>query len=158
MEREWQVIRRISTGLILASALCLGGCPQEPAPTDEAVADAAEDRVNQPPAVEAEADAGADMQKLLAGTVTARFSGAQETTLVASECTIANGGANGVIRAGDGAFELSWADGAFRLLWTTSSGVFQGNVNGTVQPGGGVTFEGRANGQAAQGFAVCTNF
>jgi hypothetical protein len=86
----------------------------------------------------------------------ARFGASPKETLIASECVITNGGANGIIRAGDGAFELSWANGTYRLIWNHGDAVYQGEVTGSVLDGDGATFNGSANGQTAQSFAVCT--
>ncbi len=144
-------VQLLASGLMLASALCLGGCPQAPAPAEDAA-----DRVAE--GSDAAIEAGGGSPQLLAGTVTARFGANPETTMTASECAITNGGANGVIRAADGAFELSWANGVFRLIWNHGDAVYQGDVTATVHDGGAVNFEGSANGQSAQGFAVCTNY
>jgi hypothetical protein len=147
MKTHW-----FAAGLALVSTLCLGGCPQAPAPADE---DAAGQVVEE---IGAAVEAGGGGATILAGTVTARFGASPETTMIASECAITNGGANGVIRADDGAFDLSWADGTYRLVWNHADGRYQGEVTGSViEGGGGMSFEGSANGQAAQGFAVCTS-
>jgi hypothetical protein len=137
-------IGRFAAGLMLASTLCLGGCPEAPTPMGDA---------SDPDAAGTDIQDGG--QQLLAGTVTARFGTGAETVMTASECAITNGGANGIIRAADGAFELSWANGTYRLIWNHADGLYQGEVTGEVLEGGGATFNGSANGQTAQGFAVC---
>jgi len=134
---------------MFGAAFLLAACPQAPTSEPE---DAAIEANSTPEAVDAAPNAG----QLLAGTVTARFGANAEEVLTASECAITNAGANGIIRAGDGAFELSWANGTFRLIWTHAAGTYQGEVTGNVlDGGGGVSFTGSANGQSAQGFAVC---
>jgi hypothetical protein len=144
-------MRLFASGLVLASALCLGGCPQAPAPADDA-ADQAAGEVGA--AIQESAGAGS---QLMAGTVTARLGASQETVMVASVCEITNEGANGRVVAEDGAFELTWSDGVFRLNWARGDTAYQGDVTGSVQAGGGLSFEGEANGVRAQGFAVCLN-
>jgi hypothetical protein len=137
---------------MLASALFLGGCPQAPAPAED-TPDQAADQPTEGGGAAMETDGNS--QALLAGTVTARFGANPETVMTASECAITNNGADGIIRADNGAFELSWTNSAFRLIWNHGDAVYQGDVTGTVHEGGAVNFEGSANGQSAQGFAVC---
>jgi hypothetical protein len=75
--------------------------------------------------------------------------------MAASECLILNDGANGVVRAGDGAFELSWSDetGA-RVVWDTGSGLYNGGVHGAFQPPT-IMFQGDSGGMTVNGSATC---
>ena len=123
--------------VILASAL-LAACPG--APTDK-TASPPEDQAAQSP-------------EFGAGNVRASLNGASEVNMTASECMIINGGTNGVVRAGEGSFELNWADGAYRVIWSSDSGLYQGEVTGSVD-GAEITFQGTADGASVAGVATC---
>lgn len=129
------MLRMIATSLLLASCLALGGCPQAPETPAET------------PEVEAPA------APVAAGSLTLAVNGGEAQTLPASECVM-NSGANGVVRAGDGAYELNWADGAFRFTGNTAQGVYNGDVSGAVD-GAVITFEGTNNGVTVSGWATC---
>jgi hypothetical protein len=128
---------RLLVGLALTSTLFLAACPQPPAQPD--VAQASEE--------------AATLQSS-AGAVRAALNGGAEVTMPASECVIVNDGANGVVRAAEGAFELSWADGAYRVIWSSEAGLYNGDVAGAVD-GASVTFNGSAGGQSIAGAAAC---
>jgi hypothetical protein len=83
------------------------------------------------------------------------FNGGAEVEMAASECLILNDGANGVVRAGDGAFELSWSDetGA-RVVWDTGAGLYNGPVHGAFQPPT-IMFQGDFNATTVNGSATC---
>jgi len=88
------------------------------------------------------------------GTVRVAMNGGEEVVMPASECLIVNGGANGVVRAGQGSFELGWADGGFRVIWDSGSGLYNGDVEGALD-GQTVTFNGANAGVAVSGTATC---
>lgn len=90
-----------------------------------------------------------------AGGVQASLNEGAAVTMQASECVIVNEGANGVVRAADGAFELSWADGSYRVVWSSAEGLFNGSVAGSVD-GATVSFEGSSGEITIAGSATCT--
>lgn len=84
----------------------------------------------------------------------ASLNGGASIAMQASECVIVNQGENGVVRAADGAFELSWANGSYRVTWSSAEGLFNGNVAGSVD-GATVSFEGSGGGMTIAGSATC---
>lgn len=89
------------------------------------------------------------------GVVRVSFNGGDEVEMAASECVMVNDGANGVVRAGDGSFELSWSDDTgSRVVWDTGSGIYNGPVHGALQ-GETIMFQGDAAGMTVNGSATC---
>lgn len=125
-------------GVMLASMLAVAAC--DPAP------------VRMQP--EASQELQTADETFSAGSVRASLDGGAPVTMQASECTIVNQGENGVVRAADGAFELSWANGSYRVTWSSAEGVFNGSVAGSVD-GATATFEGSSGGTAIAGSASC---
>lgn len=88
------------------------------------------------------------------GTVRVAMNGGEQIVMPASECLIVNDGANGVVRAGEGSFELGWADGGFRVVWDSGSGLYNGDVEGALS-GKTITFNGANAGVTVSGTATC---
>lgn len=88
------------------------------------------------------------------GTVRVAMNGGEQIVMLARECMIVNDGANGVVRAGEGSFELGWADGGYRLVWDSGSGLYNGDVEGALD-GKTITFNGASAGVTVSGTATC---
>jgi hypothetical protein len=125
---------------LIASAFLLAACPQaqQAAPAEE---------------TPSEEPAGSSTG-FSDGSLTVSLNGGAPVTLTANECWILNDGANGVVRGGDGSYELGWSDTGFRFIWDTGQGIFNGDVTGSVS-GDTVSFEGANNGMSVQGSAAC---
>lgn len=111
----------------------------------------ASQQADAPDAPADEAQAG---QSFSDGTVRASFNGGAEVVMAASECMIVNDGANGVVRAGEGSFELNWSDTGTRAVWDSGAGLYNGDVHGALQDRT-ITFQGEANGASIAGSATC---
>ncbi len=78
-----------------------------------------------------------------------------DDTFTASECIIVDEGTNGLVRADEGALELSWRDGSFSLIWDSGQGLYIDDVTGAVD-GNTVTFEGSSPPLTVSGVVTCT--
>ncbi|MGE0595799.1 MAG: hypothetical protein AB7P07_05515 [Hyphomonadaceae bacterium] len=89
------------------------------------------------------------------GTVRASLNGGAEVEMAASECMIVSEGGNGVVRAGEGSFELNWSDTGSRAVWSSDAGLYNGDVQADLA-GSTVTFQGAADGATISGSATCS--
>lgn len=127
------------------AALSLAACEQ---PKEEEAGAIEESEVS-----EAE-DAGPDFSEGSVALSISGRSGTSDETLSVSECMIVNDGANGVIRAGGGAFELIWSETGFSLVWGGPDGLVTGKVAGSID-GDTVAFEGTLGETTVKGEVNC---